>query len=135
MSDIELKNNSERGFAHGLPSADIGTGSNPSAFRSSGNARAVRQPFNSFSLIKKTAKSISERVLSANHLRSYLMIQNNGTTAIYINFGSNADSGCFKISGNGGYYELNFACAGNELFIMGSSGGEKCVIIEGAFFE
>jgi len=73
---------------------------------------------------------ISLLVLNSNNNRSYLLIQNNGTSDIFINFGSKATSNSMIIS-SGWSYEPNIPPT-NSIYIKSPNGiTNSCVINEG----
>ncbi len=72
----------------------------------------------------------SKNVLNHNPQRTYLIIQNNGVSDVFINFSNRADSTNMRIA-SGGYYEPLVAPT-NSIFLTSSTGNSNlCVVTEG----
>lgn len=75
------------------------------------------------------ATASDQQVMPDNSERNYLALQNRGSTAVFVAFGSKADSNAFRLVA-GGFYEP-YIPPNTSLHIMGSSGGEEIVIFSG----
>lgn len=84
---------------------------------------------------------VAQRILPANPLRCYLLIQNKAAAGdIYINFGQNPTSyASIEIEPNGGYYEAiggaygGSFCPGGDVYILGSAAAIDGAVMEGLY--
>ena len=68
---------------------------------------------NTFSLFPFTIGATAQRILPANPLRTYLIVQNKSGGTIFINFGQNPTQ----------FASIEIAAGGNAEFIGGATGG------------
>lgn len=73
----------------------------------------------------------SAQFLAANQNRSYLLIQNNGTTAIHYRLDSAATTSDIKIAAGGAYEPINQPT--NALHLISASGTNSVSIVEGSY--
>jgi hypothetical protein len=95
-------------------------------FRST--TRNVAQRGN-FSIYPQVATTASQQVLPANPKRVYLLIQNNGTDYIRVNYGNNASALTTRIPPNGGSYDYPVVPI-NAIYILAESGSQNVVVEE-----
>ena len=82
------------------------------------------------SQIKKVTDSESQPVLNANGKRAFLIIQNNGSSDVFINFGNKADTNNLKIIAGGNYEPVVIPV--NSVYLVSGAGLEnQCAIVEG----
>ncbi len=73
----------------------------------------------------------SATVLNDNEYRNYLMIQNNGSTPVYINFGNKADANNIRINAGNNYEFIVVPI--NSIALISDAGNENlCAIVEGS---
>ncbi len=89
-----------------------------------------------------TTDGNSQRILPANPLRTYLLIQNKSADFIYVNFGQNATVYNGIRVAAGGYYELIGGAGngaphvpGDDVFILGAVAGLDGVASEGVYIN
>lgn len=89
------------------------------------------------SLFPFSAGLTSVRVLPANPMRTYLIIQNTSASNMFVNFGQNATLiAGLRIIPGGNYEQLGGAPAGSfitpdDIYILGAAAGLSGVIAEG----
>ena len=72
----------------------------------------------------------STTVLNSNSRRNYLIVQNNGATDVFINFGNKANIGNLKII-PGGNYEPIVIPTNSIHLVSGLGFDNNCAIVEG----
>ena len=89
------------------------------------------------SLFPFTAGITSVRILPANPMRTYLIVQNTSASNMFINFGQNATLiAGLRIVPGGNYEQLGGAPAGSfitpdDIYILGAAAGLSGVVAEG----
>lgn len=119
-----------------------GIGEIPQNLRPERNARSGRSPERKknyipvvrrgrfASQISQVNDSSSKPVLNQNDLRNYLVIQNNGATDVFINFGNKATTGNIRIIAGGNYEPL--IAPTNSIYLVSNTGQTNlCAIVEG----
>jgi hypothetical protein len=96
------------------------------------NVPTVRRA--SFAVFPQVATTNSQSVLAGNPKRCYLLIQNNGTDYIRVNYGNNASLFTTRIPPNGGSYDYPVVPI-NAIYILAESGTQQVVIEEGTEIE
>ena len=92
---------------------------------------------NTMSLFPFTIGTSAERILPANPLRTYLIVQNKSGGIIFINFGQNPTAfASIEISPSGNYELIGGATGGafspqDDIFVLGSAAGLDGVAGEG----
>jgi len=104
---------------------DPNTGKTPAKPKKS-NDRPMNADMSTF-VFKATTKS--QQVVPGNSQRAYFSMQNRGSTAVYVSFGTNADTASFLLDA-GAFYEP-YIPPNSSIYVLGSSGGESIVINEG----
>jgi hypothetical protein len=80
--------------------------------------------------LSNVTDSQPQPILNDNYRRNYLLIQNNGATDVFINFGVKANTGNIKIIA-GGNYEPRVVPV-NSIYLVSGAGNENlCAIAEG----
>jgi len=78
----------------------------------------------------KAMSTSNKTVLNANYNRNYLLIQNNGTSDVFVNFGAKASINSLKIVAGGNYEP--FVTPIDSLYIISGAGlSNLCTVIEG----
>lgn len=115
---------------YGIPPEGYGPGPVPGD-ATGGTRQPVPDVRNATSTVYafKTSAS-SQQVSPDQHRRSYLAIQNNGASEIYVSFSNKASTRSLKLE-SGAFYEP-YIPPSTSIHILGSSGGgQDVVIIEG----
>lgn len=92
---------------------------------------------NTLSLFPFTIGVAAERILPANPLRTYLIVQNKSASNIFINFGQNPSAfASIRIIAGGNYELIGGATGGafspqDDIYILGSAAGLDGVAGEG----
>lgn len=81
-----------------------------------------------------TTANTSQQILTANANRKYLLIQNQSSEILWINFGATATQSqpSIQIPANGGFYESNSVfCSNQAINIIGATIGSSFSILSG----
>ena len=89
------------------------------------------------SLFPFTAGLTSFRVLPANPLRAYLLVQNLSASNMFLNFGQNATTTAgIRIIAGGNYEQIGGApagafCSPQDIYILGAAAALPGIVVEG----